>query len=54
MKGCLPSVRLSFNFAAYYDDIHADTDLAPIWTKGLTLDENMLDILIPEEELSSL
>ena len=63
-KGSSPKVRVSYKFAAYYDGIHADTDLALIWTKRLTddinlncfktLDEDVLDILVPEEELSSL
>lgn len=57
----LPSVRLSHKFGAYYDSIHANTNLALIWTQRLTdniildcfytLGENILDILAPEEEL---
>jgi hypothetical protein len=57
-------LEYEYKFAAYYDDIHADTGLTLIWTKRLTddinlncfktLDEDVLDILVPEEELSSL
>lgn len=63
-KGGLPSIPVSYTFAAYYDGIHADADLALICTKRLTddinlhcfktLDEDILDILVQEEELSSL
>lgn len=57
-------IRTSYKFAAYYDGIHADKDLALIWTKRLTddinfncfktLNEDVLDIHVTEEELSSL
>lgn len=63
-KGNTPRVRVSYKFAAYYDGIHADTDLALIWTKRLTDDINancfkpseddILEIHVPEEELNSL
>lgn len=58
-KGGLPSVHVSYKFAASYDGIHTDADLALIWTTHLTdyinlhnfktLDEDILDILVPEE-----
>lgn len=35
-KGGLNSVRVSYKFAAYYDEIHADKNLPLIWTKLLT------------------
>ena len=57
-------IRTSYKFAAYYDGIHADKDLALIWTKRLTedinfnccktLNEDVLDIHVTEEELRSL
>lgn len=58
-KSGLPSARVSYKFAAY---IHADAELALIWTKRLTndinlhlfktLDEAILDIVVQEELIS--
>ena len=57
-------IRTSYKFAAYYDGIHADKDLAHTWMKRLTdninfncfktLKEYVLDIHVTEKELSFL
>ena len=57
-------MRVSYKFAAYYDGVHAGTDLALVWTRRLTDDINrncfqtsekdVLELHVPEEELNSL